>query len=287
MQISLEGRDFSAPLQPSTPACETCSISISDGVYLSNLLPSDLYAAHSGESAPAADSLCVLSGQSAPLSWRWQKSTAGGPCIALGLSAQSTAQVAQLLQSGRAKDSAEAWAANASPTWQRAGPAAPAEPETSSARGAGAAPSLASSFADFLEGQASSSRGPPAQPWGSEWQSGASEGIIDLSVHRGRRTLIVLRGSDGQVGSCASQPAGAPPSVALSRQQGAPRHPSVTILYCGSGPCKRELFSWGIVTDAGSPCRLPHSGSPWPHTHSHLQRSPATCGSEQLPCNGP
>ena len=217
IHITLEGPEVSAPLQPSTPRCETCSISISDGVYLSNLLPSDLYAAHGSGSAPAADPLCVPSGQSRPLPWRWQKSPAGGPCIALGLSAQSTAQAAQLLQSSGAEDQAEACAANASPTGQRAGPAARAEPKASCARGAGDAPSLASSFADFLEGQASSSAGPPAQPWGSEWQSGVSEGAIDLSLHRGRRTLIVLRGSDGQVGLRASRHAAAPSFSALER----------------------------------------------------------------------
>ena len=240
MHIELERPEVSAPLQPSMPPCETCSISISDDVYLTNLLPSDLYAAHGGGSATAADSLRVPSGQSVPLPWRWQKSPAGGPRIALGLSAQTTAQTAQRLQSFQTEHKA----ADASPTGQRAGPAASADPRTSRARGAGAAPSLASSFADFLEGQASGSGGPGAQPWGSEWQSGASEGVIDLSRHRGRRTLVVLHGSDGQVSSRTSQPADAPPSVALSRQQGALRHPFATgpISYSGSGPCKREIF---------------------------------------------
>ena len=223
------------------PPCETCSISISDGVYLSNLLPSDLFAAHSGGSTPAAAPLCIPSSQSQPLPWRWQKSQAGGPRIALGLSAQ---QAAQRLQSGGAEDKAEPWAVDAYPAGQRAGPVAPAEPKTSRARGAGAAPSLASSFADFLEGQASSSGGPPAQPRGSEQQSGVSEGVIDLSLHRGRRTLIVLCGCDGQVSSRASQPAGAPPLLALSRHQGALRHPSATgpISYCGSNPYKGAIF---------------------------------------------
>ena len=181
------------------PPCETCSISISDGVYLSNLLPSDLYAARGSKSAPTADPLCVSSGQSAPLPWQWQKSPAGGPRIALGLSQQSTAQVAQLLQSGGAEAKAEVWAADTAPTGQRAGQAAQAQPDISRARGARAAPSLANSFADFLEGQAGSSGGQAAQPRASEWDSAISGGVIDLSLHRGRRTLIVLRGSDSQV----------------------------------------------------------------------------------------
>ena len=201
------------------PPCETCSISISDGVYLSNLLPSDLYAAHGSGHTLAAESLCVPSGQSRPLPWHWQKSPAGGPRIALGFSAQSTEQAAQRLQHGGAEDSAEAWAAETTPTGQRAGPAAPAEPRTSPAWGAGVVSSLASSFADFLEGHASSRGGPPAQPWGSERQSGVSEGVIDLSLHRGRRTLIMLRGSDGQVRSRASQHAAAPPSLSSERHQ--------------------------------------------------------------------
>ena len=156
-------------------------------------------------------------GQSAPLPWRWQKGPAGGPCITLGLCAQSAAQAAQRLQSSGAGEKVGVWAADAALAGQRAVPAAPAQPGILRARGAGAAPSLANSFADFLEGQTGSSRGLEAQPWASEWHSGVSDGIIDLSLHRGRRTLVALRGSDGQVGSHTLQRAAALPSSALTR----------------------------------------------------------------------
>ena len=198
VQVQLDSKLDSMPVEADSGPCETCTVVISPGVYLSNLSSSDLHAAHASPDVPA-DPVCVPRGQSQPLPWTWQKNQDLGPLIALGLSHTDCAQAAASLCGSTGVKGSAATASAAAATLQPHGRnAATAKQGAAQPRERAAAPSLAESFVSFLESQAgmksltaAESQRPPRPP--------ASAGIVDIKQHQGKRTPIILQASNGKV----------------------------------------------------------------------------------------
>lgn len=194
VQVQLESRPDTVPAEDDSGPCETCTVVITPGVYLSNLSSSDLHATHSSSSAPAAPA-SLPSGQSQPLPWAWQKRGDSGPLIALGLSREDCARAAT-----HPPDSTDAIAAAAPANMQLlGGTVAAAKQGAAPLRGDAAAPSLAESFVSFLESQAGTKRSTAAVFGRPAWPAAPQPGVINIMRHQGRRIPIVLQGSDGQV----------------------------------------------------------------------------------------
>ena len=181
-----------------TGPCETCTIVISPGVYLSNLSSSELYAAHGSPIVPA-DPVCVPGGQSQPLPWTWQKSQGSGPLIALGLSRQDCAQAVASLQGSTGMTRSDVTAAAGGKSQPHGGALTTARPEAEHLRGKAAVPSLAESFVSFLESQAGRKSSKAAEMCHQARPPAIRAAVIDIKQHQRSRTPIVLQGSDGKV----------------------------------------------------------------------------------------
>ena len=189
-------------MQPSTASCETTTIVISPGVYLSNLSSSDLHVAQvSRELSISEEPTCVPSGQSKPLPWTWHKFGGPGPRVALGLSRQGCAQALQSLHCSARFGAADALAKGAGPLQQQLETQSQAAAEDSQSTAPAAASSLAESFVSFLQAQAGEKSAAALDAQRPAGLADSHPGIINLIQHQGRRTLIVLRGENGQVSS--------------------------------------------------------------------------------------
>lgn len=199
MQVQLDSRFDSAPVGTDSGPCETCTVVIGPGIYLSNLSSSDLHAAH-GSPSVLAGHVCVPRGQSRPLPWKWQNSQDSGPLIALGLSCQSCAQAAASLHESADQQGSAATAAAASARLQPPGRTSPtAKQGAVPGQGKAAAASLAESFVSFLkaqDGKASSTTVDLNEP---ARRPSIGAGVIDIKQHQGKRTPIVLQDSKCQV----------------------------------------------------------------------------------------
>ena len=189
-------------MQPSTASCETTTVVISPGVYLSNLSSSDLYVAQvSRELSISEEPTCVPSGQSKPLPWTWHKIGPSGPRVALGLSRQGCAQALQSLHCSAWFRAGNATAAGAGPLQQQLDTQSKAGAEGSHSTEPAAASSLAESFVSFLQAPAGEKSAAALDAQRPARLADDSPGIINLIQHQGHRTLIVLRGENGQVSS--------------------------------------------------------------------------------------
>ena len=189
-------------MQPSTASCETTTIVISPGVYLSNLSSSDLFVAQvSRELSTSEEPTSVPSGQSKPLPWTWHKIEASGPRVALGLSRQGCAQALQSFHCSARFREANAMATRAGPLQQQLDTQCRKSAEGSHSTEPAAASSLAESFVSFLQAQAGEKSAAALDAQRPAGLADDNPGIINLIQHQGRRTLIVLQGESGQVSS--------------------------------------------------------------------------------------
>ena len=199
VQVQLAGPSDSVPAQPDTGPCETCTIVISPGVYLSNLSSSDLFVAYGSSSGPA-DPVCIPSGKSKPQSWPWQKSQASGTRIALGLSRRDCAQAATFLHDSSAPPGSDIAAADTAAVQQHTDGVSTAKQQGVHLKGrAAATPSLADSFVSFLEGQPGKKCSKSAESQQHAQPLSADAGVIDIEQHQGKRTPFILQGTDGKV----------------------------------------------------------------------------------------
>ena len=198
VQVQLDSKVDSVPVEADSSPCETCTVVISPGVYLSNLSTSDLHAAHASPDVPA-DPLRVPRGQSQPLLWTWQKRQYSGPFIALGLGRRKCAQAtASLHDSADVKGSAITSSAATAHMQPHGRNAATAKQGALQSCERAVAPSLAESFVSFLESQAGKKSLTAAEP-NSPATAPASAGTIDIKQHQGKRTPIILQDSAGKV----------------------------------------------------------------------------------------
>ena len=199
VQVQLESRPDSGSVGAETGPCETCTVVISPGVYLSNISASELYAAHGSPSAPA-DPVCVSDGQSQPLPWTWRKSQDSGPLIALGLSREDCARAAESLNGSTGLKGSGTTAA-AGTSQPQGGSLTTAPQKAEHLQGKTAAPSLAESFVSFLESQAGRKSSHAVESDRPASPHAIRAGVIDMKQHQRKRTPVVLHGSDGKVRS--------------------------------------------------------------------------------------
>ena len=194
VQVQLEKQIDTVPVGADSGSCETCTVVITPGVYLSNLSSSDLHAAHGSSDIPAAPT-SLPSSHSQVLPWTWRKRQDSGPLVALGLSPEDCAQAAT-----HPLDSPDVAAAAASAIMQPHGRiVAAAKQGAVRLRGDAAVPSLAESFVSFLESQAGTERSTAAEFGWPARPAAMKPGVIDIMQHRGRRIPFFLQGSDGKV----------------------------------------------------------------------------------------